>query len=222
VKLAEITIPQGVTSIGERAFYGCEGLTSLVIPESVRQIEKNAFERCGGLASLTLSEGVTSIGERAFAECTSLASLHIPATLTSVNTEGAESSFLSCPGLASITVAEGNAVYHSAGNCLIETESKTLVLGCKNSVIPRGGSVTELGSYAFYGCRDLTSINIPADVAFIGDRVFYGCKNLTAIHFNWYIVHWDDSFKLTHWDEGTGDYTIYCVDGTIEKKSQNK
>ena len=67
-----------------------------------------------------------------------------------------------------ITVADGNTVYHSAGNCLIETESKTLVLGCKNSVIPTDGSVTSIGEYAFYGCTSFTSVTIPSSVTSIG------------------------------------------------------
>ena len=74
--------------------------------------------------------------------------------------------------LTSITVASGNPVYHSAGNCIIETESKTLIVGCKNSVIPTDGSVTSIGYSAFSGCSGLTSITIPNSVTSIGGYAF--------------------------------------------------
>jgi hypothetical protein len=84
----------------------------------------------------------------------------------------------------SITVESGNKVYHSAGNCLIETESKTLIAGCKNSTIPTDGSVTSIGDYAFYDCDGLTDIAIPDSVTSIGYAAFYDCDNLTSVTFD--------------------------------------
>ena len=74
--------------------------------------------------------------------------------------------------MMSIVVEEGNPVYHSDGNCLIETESKTLVAGCNTSVIPDDGSVTSIGYYAFNGCTGLTSVTIPDGVTSIGGSAF--------------------------------------------------
>ena len=88
--------------------------------------------------------------------------------------------FRSCTGLTSIQVASGNRTYHSDGNCLIET-TKTLVLGCKNSIIPSDESVTTIGDYAFSGCSGLASITIPDSVTTIGNYAFYGCTGLTSI-----------------------------------------
>ena len=76
---------------------------------------------------------------------------------------------MSCAVLASITVDEKNPVYHSAGNCLIETASKTLIAGCKNSIIPDDNSVTKIGFSAFDGCSGLTSISIPSGVTDIDE-----------------------------------------------------
>ena len=151
--LKSITIPDSVTSIGNRVFYNC-GLKSITIPDSVTSIGKNAFESCNGLTSITIPDKVTSIGTNAF---------------------------LYCSALEEIKVAEGNANYHSAGNCLIETASKTLIIGCKNSVIPTDGSVTSIGNYAFHSCKGLTSITIPNSVTSIGDGAFGNCSNLTTI-----------------------------------------
>ena len=135
--------------------------TTYYIPSSLRNVTViggnilyGAFYNCIGLTSVTIGNGVTSIGYDAF---------------------------YGCNGLTSIVVEEGNLVYHSAGNCLIETASKTLVLGCSASVIPDDGSVTSIGSYAFCGCSGLTSITIPDSVTSIGDDAFRYCSGLTSV-----------------------------------------
>ena len=70
-------ISHSVTSIGERAFYDCSGLTSVTIPNSVTSIGGRAFEDCSGLTSVTIPNSVTSIGDRAFFCCFGLTSVHI-------------------------------------------------------------------------------------------------------------------------------------------------
>ena len=120
---------------------------------------------------------VTSIGEQAFYNCIILSSITIPDSVTSIG----EQAFYGCSRLASIIVAGENPVYHSAGNCLIETASKTLITGCKNSVIPAYGSVTSIGPSAFRNCIYLTSIVISDSVTSIGENAFRGCSGLTSI-----------------------------------------
>ena len=83
-----------------------------------------------------------------------------------------------CTSLATIYVSNENPIYHSAGNCLIRTKDKTLILGCKNSVIPSDGSVTRIGRSAFYGCEGLNSISIPNSITHIGEWAFSNCTNL--------------------------------------------
>ena len=116
---------------------------------------------------------VTEICWGAFWDCSSLTSITIPASVTSIMWQV----FSGCDSLASITVEQGNPIYHSAGNCIIETKSKTLIAGCKNSVIPDDGSVTSIGDSAFYNCRSLASINIPDSITSIGSKAF----NATSI-----------------------------------------
>ena len=82
--LTSITIPDSVTSIGFTAFYACSSLTSITIPGSVTSMERSAFEFCTGLKSVTISDGVTSIGESAFINCYSLTSITIPDSVTSI------------------------------------------------------------------------------------------------------------------------------------------
>ena len=150
-----ITIPASVASIGGYAFYNCGSLTSITIPDSVTSIGSYAFYNCTSLTTVTIGNGVTSIGINAFYNCTA--------------------------SLESLIVSEGNTKYHSAGNCMIETATKTLVMGCKSSVIPDDGSVTSIGSSAFLGCTSLTSVTIPDSVTSIGSSAFGGCNSLESM-----------------------------------------
>lgn len=118
---------------------------------------------------------VTEIDSGAFLSCYSLTDIIIPDTVRSI----LQPAFLFCSSLSSITVSPDNPVYHAQGNCLIETESKTLVAGCKSSVIPDDGSVVTIGSYAF-DCSNITTINIPDTVTSIETYAFYG-SDLTNI-----------------------------------------
>ncbi len=126
----------------------------VVIGNNVSAIPNNAFKGCDSLISVTIPASVTSIGNGVFSGCTSL---------------------------ETITVDSGNSVYHSAGNCLIETATKTLIAGCKNSVIPDDESVTSIGNYAFSDCDSLTSVTIPDSVMSIGNSAFFGCDSLTSV-----------------------------------------
>ncbi len=120
---------------------------------------------------------VTSIGSVAFFGCTSLTSVTIPDSVTRIGS----SVFGKCAGLKSLSVAEDNKIYHSQNNCIIETKSKTLVVGCKNSIIPTDGSVTSIGYYAFSGCTGLTGITIPDSVTVIDYSAFEGCSGLANV-----------------------------------------
>ena len=174
--LKEVIITGG-TSIGSSAFEGCSGLISITIPNGVTSIGDSAFRGCSSLIRIIIPDSVTSIGSYAFYNCSGLTSITIPESVTSIG----DSAFYGCSGLTSIIVETGNAKYHSSGNCLIETGTKTLILGCQNSIIPNDGSVTSIGDYAFRGCSGLTSVTIPESITSIGGYAFYGCSGLTSI-----------------------------------------
>ena len=175
--LTSINIPNSVKSIGSSAFYGCSGLTSINIPESMTCIEAGTFYGCSGLTSITIPYSVTNIGSRAFNNCSTISSITIPNSVTSIG----ENIFEGCSSLTSIIVEKGNKTYDSRNDCnaIIETESNHLIYGCINTIIPN--SVTSIGNSAFYGCSDLTSINIPNSLTSIGNSAFYGCSGLTSI-----------------------------------------
>ena len=145
----------GLTTIGDSAFRGCSGLTSISIPSSVEIIGDLAFEGCSGLTSINIPEGVTTIGTRAFGGCSSLN--------ISVN---------------------GNKTKYSSVNGMLLDKEKTILIAypsAKETVTNVPTSVTTIGNNAFYGCKSLTSISIPSSVTSIGGDAFYGCSGLEEV-----------------------------------------
>ena len=175
--LTSIEIPASVMMIGHDAFIGCTSLKSITIPASVSYIDNYAFKNCTGLTSIEIPASVMMIGRYAFENCTGLTSIEIPANVTQIDSNP----FCGCSSLKTISVASGNTVFDSRNNCnaIIMKKTKTLITGCKNSVIPNG--VMYIDFDAFYGCTGLTSIDIPASVTAIYGSAFMGCTGLTSI-----------------------------------------
>ena len=75
--LTSLNLPVGITSIGNYAFSGCSGLTSLNLPAGITEIGQGAFQYCSGLTSITLHAGITEIGHGAFSGCSGLTSIYV-------------------------------------------------------------------------------------------------------------------------------------------------
>ena len=140
----EIVVEDGVTSIGDYAFYDCDSLTSVAIPDSVTSIGDRAFYFCTSLTSVAIPDSVTSIGEWAFSDCTSLTSVAIPDSVTSIG----DYAFSYCTSLTSVAIPDSvtSIGYYAFAECSSLTEI----------VIP--DSVTSIGNYAFNYCDSLTDV----------------------------------------------------------------
>ena len=168
--LLSVEFPNSVTSMGDCAFQNCSNLTSVEIPTSVTSIGRAAFAGCLSLTSITIPNSVTSIGNAAFQMCSSLTSITIPTSVTSVG----EYTFSSCSNLISVTIP--NSVTNIGDNAFINCEALTSV------TIPN--SVTSIGNEAFAYCSALTSVTIPNSVMSIGNFAFGSCKDLTSVTFS--------------------------------------
>ena len=180
LKITSVIVEQGVTSIGNYAFYDCDNLTSIVIPNSVTTIGNSVFYNCDNLTSVVIPNSVTTIGSSAFSWCESLTSIEIPNSVTTIG----DYAFRSCDSLTSITVDGENAFYQSIDGNLYSKDGKTLIqyaIGktATSFIIPEG--VTTIGNSAFRFCESLTSVEIPNSVTSIGDDAFYSCDSLTSI-----------------------------------------
>ena len=188
-----IKIPKNITEIEPLAFRDMEELKEINVDENnanyssedgiLYNKDKTVLIRVpeGRKKDVIIPNTVTQIGNYAFSGCAGLISIEIPYSVTSIGNY----TFSDCANLVSIIVASGNTKYTSTDgngnecNCIIEKSSKKLIVGCKTTVIP--SSVTQIGSSAFYGCVNLTSITLPSSITTIDSYAFEGCTDLTRI-----------------------------------------
>uniref|UniRef100_UPI0040478C8A leucine-rich repeat domain-containing protein n=1 Tax=Limnohabitans sp. TaxID=1907725 RepID=UPI0040478C8A len=197
------TIPNGVTSIVDYAFYNCSNLTSITIPDSVTSIGIYAFSDCSNLTSITIPDSVTSIGQRVFYNCTSLTSITVDAgNLNYSSSDGVlfnkiqtllvqypagilDNSYTIPDSVTSI----GDMAFQSCTSLTSITipDSVTSIgyaafTTCRSlASVTIGNSVTSIGNYAFESCTNLVSITIPDSVTSMGQRVFFYCTSLTSV-----------------------------------------
>jgi len=198
--LTNIVLSDGLEVIDEGAFSDCFNLTNIVIPDSVTLIGENSFSFCSALKDVKLSKHLVIIGSGAFSSCLSLKNIELPdylkilsdnvfyncKNLTDITIPASVKSigdqiFSGCSSLESINVDSGNKKYHSAGNCLIETKSGTLLYGCKNSIIPSDGSIKSIYDYAFAGLDSISYMEMPDSITSVGSYAFAGCTGLKDI-----------------------------------------
>ena len=155
----------GLTSIGDHEFESTS-MTSVILPPTIQSIGYSAFGSTK-ITSIVIPEGVTEFSHFVFGY-TPLQSLHIPASLTSM----INNPVTGCKDLSSITVSEDNPVYASPNGCnaIIVKATNTLFAGCSSTIIPE--TVTSIGANAFYGMKNLKTIELSGTVKVIGSFAF--------------------------------------------------
>lgn len=189
--LKKVNIPDSVLHIGKNAFANCS-IESISLSDNIESIGEGAFKRCGlkyvsvpakalpfvndkSIEKLVITSG-TVIEDDALIMCEKITSITLPSTIETIG----KNAFYGCSvSLEEIIVDDNNVNYSDEGNCLIDTRSNTVILGCKNSVIPE--TVTSINEAAFWGCVGLSEINLPDGIISIGKRAFYNCSDLTGI-----------------------------------------
>ena len=177
--ILSVTIPQGVTSIGKKAFYDCKKLTTLVLGEDIKTIGNYAFECCTSLTGVTIPQSVTSIGYSAFEGCTALNPLIINGP-----TLIGKHAFTGCTSLTSLTLCPD---IQTIGDYAFDVTSLKTVTLPKN--------LTSIGEYAFACCSELESITIPEKVKTINPKTFADCSKLEYIILPAGLTTFDDSLE---------------------------
>jgi hypothetical protein len=185
----ELTIPEGVTIIGNRAFYGVYHLKTLNLPDSLRTIEDSAFFACNNLETINFGEGLEEIGDGAFSSCAMLKEIHFPDSLKTIGASAfsdtgfvhlaipdhitvlGEYAFGSCDDLLTVTVGSG-----------VEYIPKRCFAYCtylQKAIISDG--VETIGNGAFESCYSLLTVSFGNDVKVIEERAFINCNNIGSI-----------------------------------------
>lgn len=185
----KVTVPEGVTVIGENAFQG-KRVTEVTLPDSLTHIRARAFYACGELTGINLPAGLISIGESAFEGCYALRGrLVIPEQVTKIE----KSAFWGCEGLTGVTLPKGLV---SIGDYAFSGCSGLTAMTIPEHVTGIGTRAFEgctgltslslheglesVGSYAFAGCTRLTGVTVPGSIADNGGSLFWGCTGLTS------------------------------------------
>ena len=155
-----------VNTVGNRAFYGCNALTSFTFP-AINNISDYAFHGCKALAIPQLPECMQSIGEYAFYNCSNLAWTVLPQAISTIKNY----TFYGCTKLALMSLPTNT---QSIGTYAF--------YGCKNITLTElPNSIQTIGTYAFYGCNNITLTSLPENLKLVAKSAFNGCTSLTSI-----------------------------------------
>ena len=161
-----VVIPEGVKSIGKKAFLG-KNMDSVIISPGVEIIEESAFSECAKLKEVIISADVKSIGDNAFSDCSSLVSISIPEGTISLGV----GVFSGCNSLANVNLPN-----------TIKSIGKFAFEGCtslESIDIPEG--ITEINSYVFNECSQLSIVKLPESLRSIEGSAFSYCGQLNRI-----------------------------------------
>ncbi len=172
--LKNVVIAESVCSIGDSTFSSCENLTSITLPYSVTHIGSGAFSCCTNLSEISLPNSLTSIGKNAFRECTSLTKIALPDSVESIEYWA----FYDCINLKDVTVSKnlsnfGSNVFWNCENIIYNKYENGIYLGTQSNDYSLLISIED---------KTVSEFNIHPETTVIGAQVFYNCANLTSVN----------------------------------------
>lgn len=182
--LETVFIANTVTSIGEKAFYGCTKIKSIVIPNSVTKISDYCFYGCTSLEEVILPSSLTEIGKYAFYNCYALENITIPATVSSIGSYAFHGTAWYTYNSQDFMTVNGILLKCSSTNetVTIPANIKAICGGAfENEYIKEvvvPASITKITEFAFSGCVSMKTIRFNGSISAIESRAFNGCKEL--------------------------------------------
>lgn len=188
-KITELTMADSVTSIGAFSLAACGSLSTVKLSDNLTTIKNNAFVSCSSIIDITLPDSLSYIGEAAFNQCTGIRELTIPKNVSFIdywafsNCTALKKIDINCPALGSCVFMGCTSLTTVNFNPKFERVDGQCFSGCTDlKTITLPDSLTFIGCYAFEGCSRLESINIPDSVTQIDDGAFLMCSSLSKIH----------------------------------------
>ena len=166
-EITTLEIPSSVTSIGNNAFYGCNGLTSVDLPSSITKMGECVFYNCQNLSSVKLPSEITAISNSAFGECISLKNIELPAGITSIG----DDAFVNCSNLQNINLPSGITT--------IGTGAFWYCSNLTNVILP--SALASIGAIAFANCSNLANVTLSSNITSIGYSAFSDCNSLKKL-----------------------------------------
>ena len=164
--ITEVVVENGVTSVGNNAFFDCNNLVKVTLADSVTSIGSFAFMECDNLRVIKFGK-VSSIGAYAFKFCYSIQSLSLPETLAFIGLEA----FQGCSSLASLTIPSS----------VTEMQESVFSYCTDLMQVTVNASIAELPMWTFYGCDSLVNVTLSESVSSIGQSAFHNCENLNSV-----------------------------------------
>ncbi len=168
--IKRIVVKEGITSIGDLAFYNCDKALFVALPESVTKIGNRAFKNCFSLVGIQLPKSLEAIGEASFEACAALKSLDMPQALRSIGNYA----FINCTALSTVSIPQGVTELGRVAFAYCTGLTRAEIL-CPLTRVP---------DWTFYGCTALRAVALPQTVTEAGEYAFENCDNLSGIYYD--------------------------------------